>query len=166
MSNQYVVTKSIKVIGVISVLSTIALSGCATNSATSALNRTGVLPTTPNAIEIVSQESQKALAAQKLLVKYREAYSDTLDYRQRSFTEDKVVVDYIGKPQSLLSSIAIRYGYRYLAYGGERDLPTVNFTQYYATPENIIVNLDAQLGESANIAVDKTEKVITLIYPQ
>lgn len=166
MIKQFVIANSIKAIGVISVVSTIALTGCATNYGSSAISRTGVLPTTPNAIEIVSQESQKALAAQKLLVKYREAYSDTLDYRQRSFTEDRVFVDYIGKPQSLLSSVAIRYGYRYLAYGGERDLPTVNFTQYYATPENIIVNLDAQLGESASIAVNKNEKVITLIYPQ
>lgn len=165
MIKQYIASAS-KAVGILAVASTVALTGCTSNYASSSLSGKGLLPTTPNSLEIVSQESQKALAAQKMLVKYREAYSDTLDYRQRSFTQDKVVVDYIGKPQSLLSSIAIRYGYRYLAYGGERDLPTVNFTQYYATPENIIVNLDAQLGDSGNIAIDKTEKVITLIYPQ
>lgn len=166
MIKQHVVANSVKALAIITIASTAALTGCASNYSSSAFSKTGVLPTTPNAIEIVSQESQKALNAQKMLVKYRDAYSNTLDYRQRSFTEDKVVVDYIGKPQSLLSSLAIRYGYRYLAYGAERDLPTVNFTQYFGTPENIIVNLDVQLGDNASIAINKQEKVITLIYPQ
>lgn len=165
MIKQYIASAS-KAVGILAVASAIAATGCTSNYGSSYLSKAGVLPTTPNSLEIVSQESQKALTAQKMLVKYREAYSDSLDYRQRSFTEEKINVDYIGKPQSLLSSIAIRYGYRFLAYGAERDLPTVNFTQYYGTPENIIVNLDAQLGDSANIAIDKPEKVITLIYAQ
>lgn len=166
MNNQQIVATSKKVSALLLMCGSLAITGCATNHGSKALSKTGAFPTTPNSLEIVSQESQKALAAQKLLVKYREQYSDTLDYRQRSFENDKVVVDYIGKPQNLLSSIAIRYGYRYLAYGAEGDLPTVNFTQYYATPESIIINVDAQLGESGSIAVDKQQKIITLIYPQ
>lgn len=149
---------SIAVVGIIA-----ATSGCASSYSTK--NVSGALPNTPNALEIISQESQKALNAQKMLVAYREQYNNTLDYRRRSFTEDKVKVDYIGKPQPLLNSLAIRYGYRFLQYGVERELPTVNFTDYWSTPENIVVNLSAQLGDQAGISVDKQQKVITLVYP-
>lgn len=125
----------------------------------------GAIPNTPSALEIISQESQKALNAQSSLVAYRDQYSNTLDYRRKSFTEDKVKVDYIGKPEPLLSSLAIRYGYRFLQYGAQRDLPTVNYTEYWGTPENIIVNLGAQLDGQAELSVDKQERVITLVYP-
>lgn len=153
-----------KALGAIAVIGMMAATtGCA--SSYSARNVSGALPDTPNALEIISQESQKALNAQKMLVAYREQYSNTLDYRRKSFTEDKVKVDYIGKPQPLLSSLAIRYGYRFIEYGVERELPTVNFTDYWSTPENIVVNLSAQLNEQAGISVDKQQKVITLIYP-
>lgn len=152
-----------KVLAAITTISIAAVtSGCA--SSYSGKNVSSALPNTPNALEIISQESQKALNAQKMLVAYREQYSNTLDYRRKNFSDDKVKVDYIGKPQPLLSSLAIRYGYRFIEYGVERELPTVNFTDYWSTPENIIVNLGAQLGDNAGISVDKQQKVITLVY--
>ncbi|MGP9668691.1 DotD/TraH family lipoprotein [Psychrobacter sp. AOP31-A1-22] len=153
-----------KVLGAITLMGMMAVTtGC--SSGYKSKNVSGALPNTPNSLEIISQESQKALNAQKMLVAYREQYNNTLDYRRKSFTEDKVKVDYIGKPQPLLNSLAIRYGYRFLEYGVERDLPTVNFTDYWSTPENIVVNLSAQLGDQAGISVDKQQKVITLVYP-
>lgn len=140
-------------------------TGCATTNQNH-VQGSLLLPDTPSTLEIISQESQKALNAQKMLVAYRDQYNNTLDYRQRDFSTAKVKVDYVGKPQALLSSIAIRYGYRFIEYGAERDLPTVNFTNYWNTPENIVVNLNAQLGDQASISVDKDQKVLTLIYPQ
>lgn len=158
--------KATKIFSALTAASVVALTtGCATNNHGQMAASTS-LPDTPNTLEIISQESQKALNAQKMLVAYRDQYNNTLDYRQRSFSESKVKVDYVGKPQPLLSSIAIRYGYRFIEYGAERDLATVNFTNYWNTPENIVINLNAQLGEQASISVDKQQKVITLIYPE
>ena len=127
-------------------------------------SKSGVYPQTENALEIISQESQRALEAQKMLVKYRQQYSATLESRQRSFEEDQVAIDYIGKPQPLLTSIAIRYGYRFLEVGQLRDLGTVNFTNNWTTPENAVMVISAQLGNEATISLDKNNKVITLIY--
>lgn len=161
-SSEFLLNK--KVLSAITLMGMMAVTtGCSSGYKTT--NVSGALPNTPGSLEIISQESQKALNAQKMLVAYREQYNNTLDYRRKSFTEDKVKVDYIGKPQPLLNSLAIRYGYRFLQYGSERDLPTVNFTDYWSTPENIVVNLSAQLGDQAGISVDKQQKVITLVYP-
>ena len=63
---------SIAVVGIIA-----ATSGCASSYSTK--NVSGALPNTPNALEIISQESQKALNAQKMLVAYTEHYNNTLD---------------------------------------------------------------------------------------
>ena len=115
-------------------------------------------------LEIISQESQKALQAQQILTKYKQNMNQTLDYRQRSFETDKIVVDYIGKPRNVISSIAIKYGYRFVEVGQPRDLPIVNFTQVYSTPEQLLINLNAQLGDQADLAINKNEKIITLVY--
>lgn len=115
-------------------------------------------------LEIISQESQKALQAQQILTKYKQAQNQTLDFRQKSFETDKIVVDYIGKPRNVISSVAIKYGYRFDEVGQIRDLPIANFTQVYTTPEQLLVNLNAQLGNQADIAINKNEKIITLVY--
>lgn len=115
-------------------------------------------------IEIISQESQKALHAQQILTKYKQAQNQTLDYRQKSFETDKIVVDFIGKPRDVISSVAIKYGYRFIEVGNPRDLPIVNFTQVYSTPENLLINLNAQLQNQAELSINKNEKIITLVY--
>lgn len=123
------------------------------------------LPSTEGVLEIISVETQKAMNATKQLTKYQESYNATLDYRQRSFDNDKIMIDYIGKPNAVLNSIAIRYGFRYIEVGEATSLPTINFTKYWTTPSNAIIDIDAKLGNSASLAVDKDQKVITLIYP-
>lgn len=143
------------------IISSLIMTGCATTQDTSYANGS-ISSYSP--LEIVAQESQKALQAQQILTKFKQAQNATLDIRQRNFETDKIVVDYIGKPRNLLSSIAIKYGYRFLEVGTTRDLPIVNFTQVYGTPSDIIVNLDAQLQNQAKIAINENEKVITLIY--
>lgn len=115
-------------------------------------------------LEIVSQESQRALQAQQTLLKYRQTQTASLDMKQRAFDTDNIVLDYIGKAPALLSSIAIKYGYRFVQVGQPYELPTVNFTRVYGTPADILVNLNSQLNDQANIAIDKNEKLITLIY--
>lgn len=102
--------------------------------------------------------------AQQVLTKYQQVKNSTLDVRQKNFETDKIVIDYIGKPRALLSSIAIKYGYRFIEVGQIKDLPTVNFTKIYTTPEDLLINLNAKLGDSASIAINKQDKIITLVY--
>lgn len=147
-------------------LSASVLAGCQTTSGykTNKSSSMSVYPEQLNSLEIISQKSQQAAEATNMLVKYQQQFNETLDYRQRSFENDEIRINYIGKPDDLLASIAYRYGYRYIELGSYRDLPTVNFTDYWTTPKNAVLNTDAQLKNTANIAVDAQNKTITLIY--
>lgn len=153
------------VITAVTLAATIGMTGCASNHSSLNKNLATAYPVNESVLEIVGQESQKAMNAAKQLAKYQDSYNATLDYRQRQFETDQVMIDYIGKPNTVLNSIAIRYGYRYIELGKATSLPTVNFTKYWTTPNNAVVNIDAKLGNSGSIAVDKKQKVITLIYP-
>lgn len=115
-------------------------------------------------IQIVSQESQKALIAQQSLTKYKQKYNQMIAISQANFELDKILIDYIGKPEPLLNSIAIKYGYRFLEFGHKTNMPTVNFTKYHTTPSDALVAINAQLGELASITLDKEQKVITISY--
>lgn len=149
-------------IGLLTAIATTAalMTGCQTAPQTQ-----GVYPASTTVLEIISQESQEAMRATQKLTKYRQQYNETLDYRQRNFETDQILLDYIGKPQSVINSIAVRYGYRFVEVGVKQDLPTMNFTRYETTPEQALVDIDAQLGTSAKLSLDKHQKLITLIYP-
>lgn len=116
------------------------------------------------ALAIISQESQKALHAQQLLTKYAKHDAEMLAIRQADFDNDKIALNYIGKPDALLNSIAIKYGYRYIPVGDKRELPTINFNKYYTTPKDALALIDAQLNNTANIYLNKEQKLITLTY--
>lgn len=139
------------------------ITGCQSNPASTSTQ--GMYPASTTVLEIISQETQEAMRATQKLTKYRQQYNETLAYRQGSFEEDQILLDYIGKPEPLLNSIAIRYGYRYVEVGVKQDLPIMNFTKYETTPEQALVDVDAQLGTSADISLDKQQKLITLVYP-
>lgn len=147
---------------------TIVVTGCTSiqGGSYSSINKLSTLQVTaPSLLEIISQETQKAMNAQLSLTKYRQTYNETLGAYNLDFSKDKIRVNYIGKPQGILESIAIKYGYRFLEQGYRTDnLPTVNFTDYNATPEDIVIAVDSQLQQTANIAIDKQNKTIVLIY--
>lgn len=127
---------------------------------------TGYTPTPTNltALDIVAQNTQQALNAQQMLTKYTKQQSALLTIKQADFESDELALDYIGKPQPLLNSIAIKYGYRFLEFGTPIHVPTVNFTNVYTTPHNILVMVNAQLKDTASVGLDKNQKVITLTY--
>ncbi len=152
--------KSVLAVSLLALLG-VSVTGCQSTKGTT---YSGYDVSDMSPLQIVSQESQKALNAQALLTKYKYTLNSTLDTRQKSFENDKLVVDYIGKPQPLLSSFAIKYGYRFLEMGNSKDLPTINFTNYYATPQDVLVFIDAQLGDQASVFINKTDKTITLSY--
>lgn len=115
-------------------------------------------------LSIISQESQEALNAQKALVAYREANNRKLALNSRVIETDQIVIDYVGKPQPLIASIAIEYGYRFVENGMRTELPTVNFTNQYVTPESALIDLAARIDPLASIAINKQDKIITLVY--
>lgn len=144
------------------------MSGCASNSL---VNKESDLISIRSSyqepkgvLSIISQESQEALTAQKRLVAYRDADNQRIALNARVIETDQVLVDYIGKPQPLISSIAIQYGYRFVENGVRTDLPTVNFTNLYQTPEATLIDLSAKIMPMASIAINKQDKIITLVY--
>lgn len=156
-------SKSLIAISLVSVL-----SGCASNSLVNkesdliSIRSTYEQP--KGVLSIISQESQEALNAQKRLVAFREADNQRLALNARMIETDQVVVDWIGKPQPLISSIAIQYGYRFVENGVRTELPTVNFTNVYQTPEATLIDLSAKIMPMASIAINKQDKIITLVY--
>lgn len=155
--------KTAMVVGALSVM-----TGCASNSL---VNKESDLISIRSSYQepkgvlaIISQESQEALNAQKRLVAYRDADNQRLALNARVIETDQVLVDYIGKPQPLISSIAIQYGYRFVENGVRTDLPTVNFTNLYQTPEATLIDLSAKIMPMASIAINKQDKIITLVY--
>lgn len=159
-------TKLLKSVIALSVVS--ALSGCASNSLINKESDLISIRTTyeqpKGVLSIISQESQEALNAQKRLVAFRDADNKRLALNARMIETDEVVVDWIGKPQPLISSIAIQYGYRFVENGVRTELPTVNFTNVYQTPEATLIDLSAKIMPMASIAINKQDKIITLVY--
>lgn len=159
-------TQSIKLaIGAV-VLSTMA--GCASNSLigkeSDLISHRASYEQPMSVLAIISQESQEALNAQKRLVAFRQADNKKLAIVNRDLETDEILVDYIGKPPQLISSIAIEYGYRFVEVGVRSQLPTVNFTNQYSTPEDILIDLSAKVSPMAAIAINKNDKIITLVY--
>lgn len=155
--------KTAMVVGALSVM-----TGCASNSL---VNKESDLISIRSSYQepkgvlaIISQESQEALNAQKRLVAYRDADNQRLALNARVIETDQVLVDYIGKPQPLISSIAIQYGYRFVENGVRTDLPTVNFTNLYQTPEATLIDSSAKIMPMASIAINKQDEIITLVY--
>lgn len=60
----------------------LSVAGCSTFN--HGINRNAEIKSY-NPVEIISQESQKALHAQQILTKYKQAQNQTLDYRQKKF---------------------------------------------------------------------------------
>lgn len=158
--------KLLKLALAVGVISTI--TGCSSNSLISKESDLASVRSTyaqpKGVLSIISQESQEALNAQKRLVAYRDADNQRLALNARMIETDQVLVDYIGKPQPLISSIAVQYGYRFVENGVRTDLPTVNFTNVYQTPESTLIDLSAKIMPMATIAINKQDKIISLVY--
>ncbi len=158
--------KLLKVAMAVGVIST--LSACSSNSLikkeSDLISVRSSYQQPKDVLAIISQESQEALNAQKRLVAFRESDNRRLAINSRKIETDQVLVDYIGKPQPIISSIAIEYGYRFVEVGVRRELPTVNFSNLYITPEMTLIDLSAKIMPMASIAINKDDKIITLVY--
>lgn len=115
-------------------------------------------------IDILAQESQKALLAQKSLKTAQAEELRQIQRKQARFNVDLISANYIGTPEVLLNSIATSYGYRYLESGSSKTLPIVNFTDRKVTAFELVKDVGVFVDGYANITVDHQNKTIILTY--
>lgn len=115
-------------------------------------------------LEILSQQSQKAVLAQMSLKTAQAENLKNLQVKQAKFTTDIINANYIGSPEVLLNSIANHFGYRYLENGPARTLPIVNFTDRKQTGFETVKDVGVFIDGYANITVDHQNKTILLTY--
>lgn len=135
----------------------VSLSGCAHQ------------PTALNESETKAEEllKKKIITASEANNEYSLAIREnfaTLPRKQIMLERDRINVDYIGKPESLLQTLANRYGYQYIEIGKRSELPTINIRQGEVTPELLIENIKVQINEAADLLIDKRDKTLRLVY--
>lgn len=84
--------------------------------------------------------------------------------KQAAFDADLIDVDYIGKPQELLQTLAHRYGYKYVESGKRNDLRTVNIRVRRTSPVEVMKNVGYQIDSMADVVLEKNAKVLRLNY--
>ncbi len=134
------------------------LVGCQTSHVVDA-NTMGTAP-----LEILAEESQKAVLAQQSLKTARLEEMKTLQVRQSKFNVDVLNANYIGTPEVFLNSIANHFGYRYLEVGKKKTLPIINFTNRKETGFELIKDTAIFVDGYADIVVDNQNKTISLAY--
>lgn len=151
--------KTLSVAKITTIIALAALgAGCQTNKVI------GSESLSQSSIEIIAQESQKALLAQQ---SYKTAQAENLrqiQVKQARFNVDLIDANYIGTPEVLLNSVANTFGYRYLEAGPVRSLPIVNFTNRKVTGFELVKDVGIFVDSYANIIVDHQNKTIVLQY--
>lgn len=117
-----------------------------------------------SSLEILADESQKALIAQQSLKTAQAEALKQIQKKQARFNVDVVNVNYIGKPEVLLNSVANSYGYRYIEAGSAKTLPVVNFTNRKVTAFELVKDVAVFIDAYADINIDHQNKTLTLIY--
>lgn len=84
--------------------------------------------------------------------------------KQAALDVDLIDVDYIGKPQELLQTLAHRYGYKYVESGKRIDLRTVNIRVRRTSPVEVMKNVGYQIDAVADVVLEKNAKVLRLNY--
>lgn len=115
-------------------------------------------------IEILAQESQRAVLAQMSLKTAQAETLKNIQVKQAKFTTDIIDSNYIGTPEVLLNSVANHFGYRYLENGPSRTLPIVNFVERKQTGFELVKDIGVFIDGYANITIDHQNKTILLTY--
>lgn len=136
------------------------LAGCATTAQ----------PTTEDteafASRIIADKVAIAVSSQHNYIAALNADRAKAASRQAAIDTDQVDIDFIGKPQELLQTLAKRYGYRYVESGKRVDLKPVNVWVRKATPFNVLRDIDVQIQQGANVVLDKSTGTLRLVYKQ
>lgn len=115
-------------------------------------------------LNVVAEESQKALLAQTSLKNAQQQRVEKLRIQQSKINHDLILVDYIGAPELLITSTAQHFGYRYLESGKKRALNLVNFTNRKLTGTELVKDIATFIDGQADITLDHQNKTILLTY--
>jgi defect-in-organelle-trafficking protein DotD len=139
----------------------IGLVGCASTSPQSA----AVTPDSEAyARQIMVEKVDAAVQSLRELVATTQEGRDMVARKQAALDDDEVDIDYAGKPQPLLESIAHRYGYKYVETGRRVELRTINLRVSHARVVEVLRDVGLQTDTGADVVLDKDAKIIRLIY--
>lgn len=135
------------------------VTGCASNPATKETKADSV-----QVSRLIAEKVAVAADAQRQYVDLVRDDKVVLARRQTAIDTDAVDVDFIGKPQDLLQTMAFRYGYRYVESGRRSELRTINVRVTRTAPIEVLRNVGYQLRTAADVELDKNTKTLRLIY--
>lgn len=116
------------------------------------------------ASKVISEKVGVAATAQRDYVALVNDDQEVKLKKQAAMASDLVNIDYIGKPQELLQTIAVRYGYRYIESGKWADLRTINIRVQKTSPIEVLRNIGYQIDAYADVVLEKNTKIIRLTY--
>ena len=141
-----------------SFLAVAALTGCAAQPAPAGPD------TEAFARQVLVDKVDAAVQAQRELAAATSEGRQMLLRKQAALDEDEVDIDYVGRPQPLLESIAMRYGYRYVETGKRQDLKVINVRVQRQPVLEVLKNLGNQIDRSADVVLEKDTKILRLVY--
>lgn len=117
-----------------------------------------------HARQIVVEKVDAAVQALRELAATSQEGKEMVLRKQAALDNDEVDIDYAGKPQPLIESIAHRYGYKYIETGKRTELKTINLRVTRAHVIEVLRDVGLQIDSGADLVLDKDAKVIRLIY--
>jgi len=113
---------------------------------------------------VLIEKVDSAVQAQRELAVATQEGQALLLRKQAAFDNDQVDLDYIGKPQPLLESLAYRYGYKYVETGRRAELKTVNLRVARKPALEVVRDISHQIDGGADVVLDKDAKIVRLVY--
>lgn len=142
------------------VLVSLLLAGCATTASHPLPPVSG-----PEYVSnLMASEVTQAVQAQQAFEQVLAENGRTLSLKQKAIDTDQVDIDYIGKPQDILQTVAYRYGYGYVETGKRQDLRIVNVRLNKVSPINVLRSISYQISYGAKVILDKKTKELRLVY--
>lgn len=114
--------------------------------------------------QIVVEKVDAAVQALRELAATTQEGREMVLRKQAALDSDEVDIDYAGKPQPLLESIAHRYGYKYIETGKRIELRTISLRVTRSHVIEVLRDVGLQIDSGADIVLDKDAKVVRLIY--
>lgn len=148
------------IVAVSCVASAIVVSGCATQQPSSEASP----DSQAYARKLIVEKVDSAVQSLRALAATTQEGKEMVARKQAALDEDEVDIDYAGKPQPLLESMAYRYGYKYVETGKRAELRTINLRVERTRVVEVLRDVGLQIDKGADLVLDKDAKVIRLIY--
>lgn len=114
--------------------------------------------------QIIVGKVDAAVQAQRELAEATQEGQQMMLRKQATLTADEVDIDYIGKPQPLLESLAHRYGYKYIETGKRLELKTINLRVVKRPVLEVLRDIGYQIDHGADLVLDKDAKIVRVVY--